>query len=492
MKLRKNVLAGVALLATGVLFGGMMVSGFGWVNPSMADVRLGASEAPVTADAAATSFSQAFVEVAEKVTPAIVHIRADAKVEDPHKDFFFPFESPNMPDKQRGFGSGIVISEDGYILTNNHVVENATDVEVTLSDERKFDAKIVGTDPLTDIAVVKINASGLKPAYLGDSGGLKVGQWVMAIGNPLSLTSTVTSGIISALDRPLNLIDDSYGIENFIQTDAVINPGNSGGALVDLSGAVIGVNTAIASRTGTYIGYGFAIPINMARTVAKDLIAHGKITRGYIGVQIRNVDNAMAKALGLDKPQGVIVETIVPDGAAADTELKEGDVILKIDERKINKANQLQGYVATKLAGDVVTLTVFRDGERFTVDVELKAIDEEAEAEKGEEVVEEEEEEASVEETFDHLGMTVRNLTAKERDEYKVKNGVMITNVESFSVARDHGLFANLVVSKAGDEEVESVERFQEIIEYHRGDAVLLVVVDRRGTSRFVGLEIPE
>ena len=258
----------------------------------------------------------------------------------------------------------------------------------------------------------------------------------MAIGNPLSLTSTVTSGIISALDRPLNLIDDSYGIENFIQTDAVINPGNSGGALVDLNGAVIGVNTAIASRTGTYIGYGFAIPINMARTVAKDLIAHGKITRGYIGVQIRNVDNAMAKALGLDKPQGVIVETIVPDGAAADTELKEGDVILKIDERKINKANQLQGYVATKLAGDVVTLTVFRDGERFTVDVELKAIDEEAEAEKVEEVVEEEEEEASVEETFDHLGMTVRNLTAKERDEYKVKNGVMITNVESFSVAR--------------------------------------------------------
>src|SRR4030066_954536 len=359
----KGILGAAALIFVGIIFGAILVSGFGVVRPSLADINLGAANPPVNLDADATSFSKAFIEVAEKVPPTIVQVTVVSERGNPHDDFFF-FPFKERPKEQRGSGSGIIISDDGYIATNNHVVENATKVTVGMSDKRTFDAKVVGTDPLTDLAVIKIDADNLPTAYLGDSDDLKVGQWVMAIGNPLSLASTVTAGIVSAIGRgQLNLIRDSYGVENFIQTDAVINPGNSGGALVDLSGAVVGVNSAIATRgTGTYIGYGFAIPINLAKAVAKDLIAHGSVSRGYIGVLIGEVDDAMAKSLGLEKPRGIIVQDLVKGGAAEDADVKVGDVILKIDGREVNQANQLQSYVATKTAGTNVTLTIFRDG----------------------------------------------------------------------------------------------------------------------------------
>jgi len=290
----KKFIGVFALLTVGILFSAIMVSGFGWSRPNMSDIKLGASKPPVNLNADASAFNQAFVEVAEKVTPSIVQITVIAKVDEKElqgQNPFFQFHDFGVPipKEQEGSGSGIIISEDGYILTNNHVVENATKVTVGLHDKRSFEAKVIGTDPLTDLAVIKIKADDLNVAYLGNSDDLKVGQWVMAIGNPLALSSTVTAGIISALNRGrLGLVkDQQYGVENFIQTDAAINPGNSGGALVDLSGAVIGVNSAIAAaRTGTYIGYSFAIPINMAKSVAQDLIAHGKISRGYIGVQI--------------------------------------------------------------------------------------------------------------------------------------------------------------------------------------------------------------
>ncbi len=372
----KGIIGAASLLIIGVLFGAVLVSGFGLVRPSLADVNLGAKEPPVNLDADASSFSQSFIEVAETVTPTIVQISVVSERENPHGDwFFFPFK--DMPQEQRGSGSGIIISEDGYIITNNHVVENASKVSVGLYDKRRFDATVIGTDPLTDLAVIKIDAGNLPVAYLGDSDNLKVGQWVMAIGNPLSLSSTVTAGIVSAIGRgQLGLIRDSYGVENFIQTDAAINPGNSGGALVDLSGSVIGVNSAIASGGGgTYIGYGFAIPINLAKAVAKDLIAHGKVSRGYIGVNIGEVDNAIAKSLGMDKPRGIIIQGIVEGGAASESDLKAGDVILKIDGREVNRPNELQSYVAAKTAGTTVTLTLFRDGEEIEREITLKKRD---------------------------------------------------------------------------------------------------------------------
>ncbi|HRI46801.1 MAG TPA: Do family serine endopeptidase [Ignavibacteriaceae bacterium] len=491
----KKVLGATGLVLLGILFGTILVSGFGWVRPGFADIRLGSSTPPVNLNADANSFSQAFIEVAEKVTPSIVQISVvSTSSEDPHKDlFFFPFKDFDIPREQMGSGSGIIISSDGYILTNNHVVEKATKVTVGFNDKRKLDAKVVGTDPLTDLAVIKVTADNLPAAFLGDSDKLKVGQWVMAIGNPMSLSSTVTAGIVSALNRgQLNLIRDSYGVENFIQTDAAINPGNSGGALVDLSGAVIGVNSAIATKTGTYIGYGFAIPINLAKAVAKDLIANGKVSRGYIGVQIREVDEALAKSLGLETPRGVIVEGIVEGGAAAAADVKRGDIILQVDERLVNRPNELQGYVAAKTAGTKVKLTIYRDGKEVERTVTLRARDDDKSLAKNDRKSDEKEEKGSTESAnFDDIGLSVKNLSAKEKSEYKVDNGVMITNVKALSAAQSQGLGKDLIIIKADRKDVKSVKDLSEIIKKKMGSAVLLEFTDIKGNTRFVGLEIP-
>ncbi len=491
----KGIVGAISLIVIGIVFGAILVSGFGLVRPSLADLNLGAAEPPVKLDADASSFSQAFIETAEKVTPAIVQISVVSERENPHSDwFFFPFK--DMPKEQRGSGSGIIISEDGYILTNNHVVEGASKVSVGLSDKRQFDATIVGTDPLTDLAVVKIDADKLPVAFLGNSDNLKVGQWVMAIGNPLSLASTVTAGIVSAIGRgQLGLIRDSYGVENFIQTDAAINPGNSGGALVDLSGSVIGINSAIASGGGgTYIGYGFAIPVNLAKAVAQDLIAHGKVSRGYIGINIGEVDNAIAKSLGMDKPKGIIIQGIVEDGAASKSDLRAGDIILDIDGREVNKPNELQSYVAALTAGTTVKLTIYRDGETLERKVTLKARDEDTKTEpvsdKGDS--KENSESGSNTATFDNLGLTVKNLSSSDKSDFNVSSGVLITDVKPFSKAEDQRLFAGLVITEANKQKVENVKEFMNIVEEKKGSALLIKVVDKDGNNRFVGIEIPE
>lgn len=489
----KGILGAVVLIAIGILFGALLVSGFGLVRPGLADINIGADKPPVNLDADATSFSKAFIEVAETVTPTIVQITVVSERTDNRGwDFFFPFR--DMPQEQRGSGSGIIISEDGYIITNNHVVENATKVDVGLYDKRKFSATVVGTDPLTDLAVVKIDAKNLPAAYLGNSDNLKVGQWVMAIGNPLSLTATVTAGIVSAIGRGgLNLIQDNYGVENFIQTDAAINPGNSGGALVDLSGAVIGVNSAIATRTGTYIGYGFAIPINLAKAVAKDLIATGTVNRGYIGIEIRDIDDALAKAIGLDKPRGIMVQKAVEGGAAESADIKAGDVILKIDGKEVNKTNELQSYVASRTAGTLVTLTVFRDGKELEKKVTLKAREDDKKSEpvvdKGKSDTKSDAKLNTV--SFDELGLTVSNLTQRDKANYKVDNGVKITGVKSFSIAEDQRLRDGYVIVEADKNKINDVNELKDIFESKKGSAVLLKVQDANGNSWFIGLEIP-
>lgn len=492
----KGILSAIVLLFIGVLFGAILVSGFGLVRPGFADVKLGAENPPVSLDADASSFGQAFIETAEKVTPAIVQITVVSdRGKDPHGEFFF-FPFKDLPKEQKGSGSGILISEDGYIITNNHVVENANKVSVGMFDKRRFEATVIGTDPLTDLAVIKIDAENLPVAYLGDSDQLKVGQWVMAIGNPLSLASTVTAGIVSAIGRgSLGLIRDSYGVENFIQTDAAINPGNSGGALVDLSGAVVGINSAIAtSGTGTYIGYGFAIPINLAKAVAKDLIANGKVSRGYIGVNISEVDDAMAKSLGMDKPRGIIIQNVLEESAAAESDLRAGDVILEIDGREVDAPNQLQSYVAAQTAGTTVVLKIFRDGETLERKVTLKAKDDDSKTEP----VSNKKDDANKKNKnlstakYDALGITVKNLSDRDMKDFSVDYGVLITEVKPFSKAEDQKLFAGLVIIEADKTKLNDVGDLTNIIEDKRGDAVLLNVVDSKGNRRFVGLEIPE
>lgn len=497
----KKLFGALALLAVGIIFGAVLVSGFGLVRPGMADVKMGASNPPVNLDADATSFSKAFIEVAQKVTPQIVQIEVVSetdKSQNPHGDFFNFFPFKDMPREEKGSGSGIIISPDGYIVTNNHVVAHATKITVGLSDRRTFDAKVIGTDPLTDLAVIKIDASNLPAAYLGDSDALKVGQWVMAIGNPLSLTSTVTAGIVSAKGRgQLGLIRDRYGVENFIQTDAVINPGNSGGALVDLSGAVVGINSAISvSPNGgnTYIGYGFAIPVNLVKSVVKDLIAHGKVTRGYIGIEISAIDDAMAKSLGLDKPMGIMVQKLVDGGSAKSAGIKEGDVILDVDGKTVSQPNELQSYIAGKPAGTKVTLTIFRDGKKIEKTVTLKAREEDKSTEP---VVnnsgsDSENESAATTATFDQVGLTVKNLSSQDKKAFNVEHGVLITDVKPMTSADDQGLSPNLVIVEANKKQLNNVGEFKKIIKEKRGSAVLIKVQDSKGNTRFVGLEIPE
>jgi serine protease Do len=494
----KRLIGAFALIVVGIVFGALLVSGFGLVRPGMADIKLGTSNPPVSLDADATSFSKAFIEVAQKVTPQIVKIEVVSEIKDnPHQNLFFNFPGfPQMPKEEQGTGSGIIISPDGYILTNNHVVENAEKVKVTMYDKTTYDAKVIGTDPLTDLAVIKINANNLNAAYLGDSDALKVGQWVMAIGNPLSLTSTVTAGIVSAKGRTqLGLIKDRYGVENFIQTDAAINPGNSGGALVDLSGAVVGINSAIATQgTGTYIGYGFAIPINMAKAVAKDLIAHGKVTRGYIGIEISGVDDALAKSIGMDKPQGIMVQSLVDGGAAKSAGIKEGDVILKVDGKIVNQPSDLQSYIAGKSAGSVVDLTLFRDGKEIDRKVTLKARDENTTTQPVVDMKNKSEngsESAVTTASFDKLGLSIKNLTSVDKKNYKVDSGVMITDVKPYSAAADQYLQKGFVIVEADRKPVDNVSDFKEAVKDKRGSALLLKVQDSKGSTRFVGLEIP-
>jgi serine protease Do len=490
----KGILGAIVLIGIGILFGALLVSGFGLVRPGLADINIGADKPPVSLDADATSFSKAFIEVAETVTPTIVQITVVSERTDSKGwDFFFPFR--DMPQEQRGSGSGIIISGDGYIITNNHVVENATKVDVGLYDKRKFSATVVGTDPLTDLAVIKIDANNLPAAYLGNSDNLKVGQWVMAIGNPLALTSTVTAGIVSAIGRGnLRLITDSYGVENFIQTDAAINPGNSGGALVDLSGAVIGVNSAIATRSGTYIGYGFAIPINLAKAVAKDLIATGKVNRGYIGIEIKDIDDALAKALGLDRPRGILVQRAIEGGAAESADIREGDIILKIDGKEVNKSNELQSYVASKTAGTTVSLIIFRDGKEIEKKVTLKAREEDKKSEpvadKGKSDPKKDTKLNTV--SFEEIGLAVSNLTQREKTSYKVDNGVKIIGVKTFSIAEDQRLRDGYIIVEADKKKVNDVNELKDIFDSKRGSAVLLKVQDANGNSWFIGLEVPE
>lgn len=497
----KNIIAALSLVVLGVIFGAVLVSSFGWVRPSLADVNIGAQEVPVQdVDPELLSFNNAFIQVAEKVTPSIVQIRviSRAKRDDSRKDpfhFFFPFRD-DIPRERQGAGSGVIISDDGYILTNNHVVENASQLTVDLYDRTTYDAEVIGTDPLTDLAVIKIDADGLDEAYLGDSDNVKVGQWVMAIGNPLAFSSTVTAGIISAIGRSLNLIRDSYGVENFIQTDAVINRGNSGGALVDLKGAVIGINTAIATdgMTSSYIGYGFAIPVNLAKSVAEDLIAHGEVNRGYIGVRIEAVDAATAKAIGLDKPKGILIQQVMEDGAAANADIESGDVIMKIDDVEVNQPNELQAYVAKRRAGNTVTLTLYRNGDTITTDVTLKAREEdETAAPARDDTKKDREIDKKIDEiTLESIGMTVKDMTSEQRSKFNINNGVLITDVKRFSKAYDQGLGRGLVITEADRKSITDVVELEKVIEEKAGNAVLLKVIDGQGGARFVGIEIPE
>lgn len=327
----------------------------------------------VKAGSAALPFD--FVEAAEKAMPSVVHIKAEKsgnasqnRSSSPFDDLFgIPFDGT-----RKGSGSGVIISTDGYIVTNNHVIEFADKVEVTLFDNRTFLAEIVGRDEQTDLAVLKIDASRLPVLEKADSDRARIGEWVLAVGNPFELNSTVTAGIISAKGRDIDIIRGNTAIESFIQTDAAVNPGNSGGALVDAKGRLLGINTAIATQTGSFSGYSFAIPVNMMTKIVGDIMEFGSYQRGFLGISIQDLDNDYADELGLNITQGVLIEQVIDRGAAQYAGLLPRDVITEVDNQKVKSAPELQELIGRKRVGDTVNLTIYRGREIKEIPVKLK------------------------------------------------------------------------------------------------------------------------
>jgi serine protease Do len=513
----RSVLIALVLITVGIVVGALVVSNTtGEVASGVAQVdggvKLGGPVPVQQAGLDLKAASESFVAVAKAVTPSVVSItvtstqKGDSRMPRDFFHFFGPdFQSPG-PERSQGYGSGVIITADGYIVTNNHVVAGADPggIEVVLNDNSTQGARLIGTDPSTDLAVIKIDGKGLPAAAIANSDQVQVGEWVLAIGNPLGLTSTVTAGIVSALGRNIGIIREgtadprvgNYNIESFIQTDAAINPGNSGGALVNIRGEVVGINTAIATTNARYQGYGFAVPSNLMRSVVADLISHGKVRRGYIGVSIRPLNAGTAQALGLDKPRGVIVEEVVQGGAAQEAGVRDGDVILTVDGREVNQANELQSYVATRRPGESVTLKIFRDGKTVERKVTLKLREEPATAEPAVEKKEAEKpaEKAPKTVSFEGLGLTVRPLTPEDKGEGGFPQaGAVIAEVTPYSEAFNRGLGPNQVIVEADKQQVASPADLKRIIGGRKpGDAVLLRVQRPEGGKFYVGLQIPK
>jgi serine protease Do len=391
--------------------------------------------------AVANDLSEAFRDVAKAMRPSVVSISSTRRMEPrmnpenriPNElrgfldedifERFFEFQIPESGLAQRGLGSGVIVSEDGYVLTNNHVVGDADDVDVTLSDGRQFRAETVGADKATDIAVLKIDASDLVPAKLGKSAALEVGEWVLAMGSPFGLDHTVTAGIISATGRANMGITD---YEDFIQTDAAINPGNSGGPLVNLHGEVIGINTAIASRTQGYMGVGFAIPSEMAGHVMRGIIDKGFVTRGWLGAAIRDLSEALAESFEYDSTDGVLIDDVVAESPADKAGLKAGDIVTSFNGQTVESANELRNAVAATAPGSEVNLDIVRRGERKTLTVNVAQLNEDklAAATGGRE-------------SSNNLGMTVEDLTPSRASQLGINDvqGVVVTEIESNGMA---------------------------------------------------------
>ena len=381
------------------------------------------------------------------------------------------------------------MSTSGYILTNNHVIENADEITVILSDNREYPAELVGRDELTDVAVIRIDGENLRPLATGDSDGIRIGEWILAVGAPLDLRSTVTSGIVSAIGRSLDIIHKDLSVEDFIQVDAAINPGNSGGALVNLDGELIGVNTAIATRNRGFVGYGFAIPINLAKKVMDDIIAHGEVRRAYLGVGLKSVSAAEADAFGLDRPRGVLIDLVMENTPAEKAHFKRGDIVLKVDDVEVNRPNHLQSIIARKHPGDVAKFSIRRKNQDLTVKATLGAIPKDGEviaaAEQG-----------SGSET-ERLGLTVSDLTPDVMETFGLSadtKGVVVTRVErgpgrTAGFARGDVIFA--VRQRELDVTLENVEDFESVmskLQPGRSAAFSVIRRNRAGDERYLFL----
>ncbi len=488
-----------------------VATGFGWTESSLAmPVLQETPQVSAAAVAPATSLSDAFVNVAEVVTPGVVRIEAERRVtaqEMGRMQGFFPTPptTGGEPETRPVGGSGFVVSADGYILTNNHVVENAIAVRVYYANGRYTSAEVIGGDPFTDVAVIKVAAESV-PGTLsfGDSDRVRVGEWVLAIGNPGSggsgseLDYSVTAGIVSAKGRTLQLLQQElrgqmgqdselpgYAIEDFIQTDAVINPGNSGGPMVDMQGRVVGINSAISSPTGYYSGYGFAIPINLARRVMQDLIEYGQVRRPVIGVQVRDVDADFAELYGLETVEGAIVQSVTPGGPADRAGLRQEDIVIAIEDEPIAYTSQLQGKVAMFRPGDQIDVTVWRDGREQVFAVRLE------QAPINEIVTEVAPPEPSV---VERIGIAVSPLDEAAASEfgYNAPGGVIISRVQRGSPAQRQGLIAGQRLLEINSTRIrETADVARALGEVEAGSVVRFLVGIPDGTTSVYAVRMP-
>ncbi len=432
--------------------------------------------------------SVSFVEASESSVNSVVHVTTKVVrtqvTRDPFYEFFNGPGTGNREFKQygSGSGSGVIVSSQGYIVTNNHVIEDASEVEVILNDNSKYTATVVGTDPSTDIAVLKIDAPNLKPIPLGNSDELRVGEWVLAVGNPFNLTSTVTAGIVSAKARNINLLGDRtkthVPIESFIQTDAAVNPGNSGGALVNTKGELIGINTAIASQTGSYSGYSFAIPVNLVNKVMRDIIDFGIVQRGYLGVQIADINQELKTKYGLPNLNGVFISAVTEDGGAQKASIKKEWVILKVGTKEVNSVAELQEEVGKRRPGDMVSLTLRTDeGQEVVKEILIRSADGETSLKTKEEMSK-----------TSALGATFVELTEKEKKELNITNGVKIKTLEPGKL-KNQGLMEGFIITEINQKQVESVEQITTILNNAKGGIYLELMLPS-GKKEYIGFGI--
>ncbi|MCA5004223.1 Do family serine endopeptidase [Sphingobacterium bovistauri] len=457
-----------------------------------------------------------FTQAAAAVSPGVVHIKVTMTSRgsqrggggespfDMFEEFFgAPQRRQAQPRQAQASGSGVILTPDGYIVTNNHVVENADKIEVQLTDKRTFEAKVIGRDPNTDLALLKVNAMNLPMVRMGDSDNVQIGEWVLAVGYPLSLQSTVTAGIVSAKGRQIGILGDSqqqqqprgygYGqedqqiintaIESFIQTDAVINKGNSGGALVNARGELIGINSAIASPTGVYAGYGFAIPINLAKKILDDFKEFGSVKRGFIGVTFTEINEALRKEKGITDINGLYVQNVVKGGAAESAGVKGGDIITKIEGKTIYSSSDLQERVARLRPGDKVKITYKREGKEKEVALTLKA-EEAAKAKAGDEGSS-----ASATEIFNKLGASFIPANDARKKELGVSSGVVVTEVRRGGVFEYFGVEKGLVITEVNGKAVNNVDDVETALEGTKRNIVRIKGVPERGST--VELNVP-
>src|SRR5690554_2532077 len=428
-----------------------------------------------------------FTKASEQSVHSVVHVKTKVERSYVQRDPFFEFfYGPGAGGKERkqygmGSGSGVIVSKDGYIVTNNHVIQDASEIEVTLNDNTSYTARIIGTDPSTDLAVLKIDAPNLQAMPIANSDDVKVGQWVLAVGNPFNLNSTVTAGIISATARNINIIGSNSGnkdimpIESFIQTDAAVNPGNSGGALINTRGELIGINTAIASQTGNYAGYSFAIPSQLVTKVMRDIIDYGIVQRSFLGVQISEITQELANEKNLTNTKGIYVAGVNKDSGADMAKIKEGDVILKVGTKEVNSISELQAEIGRRRPGDIVVLTLDREGKTITKDVVLKDLDGNTSLISKDEI-----------DSHTALGATFVELTKAEKKELNIKNGVKISSITTGKL-RSVGLTKGIIITKVNNEEVSSVKQLLSYLKSNENRGILLEILTESGKKDYVG-----